>query len=89
MKINDNTKLKLSESSYQNYNIGRQISAPKGEFEVIEKRDDTQNGLRAYAHAPMVNGKPDTNNIVMGYAGTDTLSMKIVCYFTSKEWLFE
>ena len=36
MKINDNTKLKLSESSYQNYNIGRQISAPKGEFEVIE-----------------------------------------------------
>lgn len=37
MKINDNTKLKLSESSYQNYNIGRQISTPKGEFEVIEK----------------------------------------------------
>ena len=36
MKINDNTKLKLSESSYQNYNIGCQVSTPKGEFEVIE-----------------------------------------------------
>ncbi|MBM0772927.1 hypothetical protein, partial [Staphylococcus epidermidis] len=76
MKINDNTKLKLSESSYQNYNIGRQVSTPKGEFEVIEKRDDTQNGLRAYAYAPIVNGKPDTNTIVMGYAGTELTSMK-------------
>ena len=85
MKINDNTKLKLSESSYQNYNIGRQISTPKGEFEVIEKRDDTQNGLCAYAYALMVNGKTDTSNIVMGYASTNPLSMKIICYFTSKE----
>ena len=51
----------------------------------MEKRDDTQNGLRSYAFAPVVNGKPDTNNIVMGYAGTGPLSMKIVCYFTSKE----
>ena len=76
MKINDNTKLKLSESSYQNYNIGCQVSTPKGEFEVIEKRDDTQNGLRAYAYAPIVNGKPDTSNIVMGYAGTELTSMK-------------
>ena len=76
MKINDNTKLKLSESSYQNYNIGCQVSTPKGEFEVIEKRDDTQNGLRAYAYAPIVNGKLDTSNIVMGYAGTELTSMK-------------
>nr|WP_270525620.1 hypothetical protein [Staphylococcus epidermidis] len=68
--------MKLSESSYQNYNIGCQVSTPKGEFEVIEKRDDTQNGLRAYAYAPIVNGKPDTSNIVMGYAGTELTSMK-------------
>ncbi|MCD8820519.1 MULTISPECIES: hypothetical protein [Staphylococcus] len=76
MKINDNTKLKLSESSYQNYNIGRQISTPKGEFEVIEKRDDTKNGLRSYAFAPVVKGKVDTSHIYMGYAGTDFKSTR-------------
>ncbi|EJD88838.1 hypothetical protein ACUXN9_001429 [Staphylococcus epidermidis] len=28
-------------------------------FKVIEKRDDTQNGLKTYAFAPVVNGKVD------------------------------
>ncbi|WP_232161253.1 hypothetical protein [Staphylococcus epidermidis] len=45
-------------------------------YRVIEKRDDTQNGLRSYAFAPVVNGKVDTSHIYMGYAGTELTSMK-------------
>ena len=37
-------------------------------YRVIVKRDDTQNDLRSYAYAPIVNGNSDTNNIVMSYA---------------------
>lgn len=44
-------------------------------MKVIEKRDDTQNGLRAYAFAPVKNGKPDKKHIIMGYAGTDPFSI--------------
>ncbi|WP_232166658.1 hypothetical protein [Staphylococcus gallinarum] len=40
-------------------------------YRVIVKRDDTQNDLRSYAYAPIVNGNSDTNNIVMSYAGTE------------------
>ncbi|PHK49334.1 hypothetical protein, partial [Staphylococcus edaphicus] len=76
MQITDATKRKLSQESYYNIEKGRNISTPSGTFEILEKRDDTKNGLRAYAFAPIVNGKPDTNNIVMGYAGTEFTSMK-------------
>ncbi|MGV9937839.1 hypothetical protein ACWDY4_46515 [Streptomyces olivaceoviridis] len=66
----------LSEESYDNYEIGDTVKHDGKTFEIMEKRDDTQNGLRFYAFAPVVNGKPDTNNIVMGYAGTELTSMK-------------
>ena len=66
----------LSEESYDNYEIGDTVKHDGKTFEIMEKRDDTQNGLRSYAFAPVVNGKPDTNNIVMGYAGTELTSMK-------------
>ena len=85
MRITDKTSFDIANESYKKYDIGDEITVPGNDFEIIEKRDDTQNGLRSYAFAPVVNGKPDTNNIVMGYAGTGPLSMKIVCYFTSKE----
>ena len=85
MKITDETKRKLSAESYNDHNVNSVITTPASKFKVLEKREDTRNGLKAYAYAPIVNGKPDTNNIVMGYAGTGPLSMKIVCYFTSKE----
>ena len=89
MRITDKTSFDIANESYKKYDIGDEITVSGNDFEIIEKRDDTQNGLRSYAFAPVVNGKPDTNNIVMGYAGTGPLSMKIVCYFTSKEWFFE
>ncbi|MCG2466209.1 hypothetical protein K4P56_04290 [Staphylococcus epidermidis] len=66
----------LSEESYDNYEIGDTVKHDGKTFEIMEKRDDTQNGLRFYAFAPVVNGKPDTNNIVMGYAGTELTSIK-------------
>ncbi|MCG2074966.1 hypothetical protein K4P40_05100 [Staphylococcus epidermidis] len=66
----------LSEESYDNYEIGDTVKHDGKTFEIMEKRDDTQNGLRFYEFAPAVNEKPDTNNIVMGYAGTELTSMK-------------
>ncbi|KAA9390327.1 hypothetical protein H6K86_09065 [Staphylococcus epidermidis] len=66
----------LSEESYENYEIGDTVKHDGKTFEIMEKRDDTQNGLRSYAFAPIVNGKLDTSNIVMGYAGTELTSMK-------------
>ncbi|MDU0428852.1 hypothetical protein QVA77_11825, partial [Staphylococcus epidermidis] len=76
MKITDETKRKLSAESYNDHNVNSVITTPASKFKVLEKREDTRNGLKAYAYAPIVNGKPDTSNIVMGYAGTDPLSMK-------------
>ncbi|PHK49331.1 hypothetical protein MNY58_10285 [Staphylococcus edaphicus] len=76
MNVTDEINRKLSEESYNNHAINDTIQTPSGNFKVLEKRDDTKNGLRSYAFAPVVNGKPDTNNIVMGYAGTEFTSMK-------------
>lgn len=89
MQQTDEISHKIASESYRDLEKNNNIKVQGKNYRVIEKRDDTQNGLRSYAFAPVVNGKPDTNNIVMGYAGTGPLSMKIVCYFTSKEWLFE
>lgn len=65
----------LSEESYDNYEIGDTVKHDSKTFEIMEKRDDTQNGLKTYALAPFVNGKVDTNHFYMGYAGTYFLSI--------------
>ena len=39
----------LSEESYDNYEIGDTVKHDGKTFEIMEKRDDTQNGLRSYA----------------------------------------
>ncbi|WP_342610550.1 hypothetical protein [Staphylococcus hsinchuensis] len=76
MKITDKTKNYIANDSYDDIKVGEPISTyNQGDFQVIEKRDNTTNGLRAYAFAPVVNGKPDTSQIVIGYAGTDALSL--------------
>ncbi len=36
----------LSEESYDNYEIGDTVKHDGKTFEIMEKRDDTQNGLR-------------------------------------------
>ena len=76
MKFSDKLSFKVADESYKDLKKGREYDLNGQNFKVIEKRDDTQNGLRSYAFAPVVNGKPDTNNIVMGYAGTELTSMK-------------
>ncbi|MFV8748885.1 hypothetical protein ACNNMT_12805 [Staphylococcus epidermidis] len=76
MKFSDKLSFKVADESYNDLKKGREYDLNGQNFKVIEKRDDTQNGLRSYAFAPVVNGKPDTNNIVMGYAGTELTSMK-------------
>ena len=76
MKFSDKLSFKVADESYKDLKKGREYDLNGQNFKVIEKRDDTQNGLRSYAFAPVVNGKPDTNNIVMGYAGTELTNMK-------------
>ncbi|MGW7807706.1 hypothetical protein ACWEVF_09760 [Staphylococcus xylosus] len=76
MKITDETKRQLSAESYDDHNVNSIITTPTSKFKVLEKREDTRNGLKAYAYAPIVNGKSDTSNIVMGYAGTEFTSIK-------------
>ena len=76
MKFSDKLSFKVADESCKDLKKGREYDLNGQNFKVIEKRDDTQNGLRFYAFAPVVNGKPDTNNIVMGYAGTELTSMK-------------
>lgn len=70
MKLRDETFKRLSSASYDN-NTETVATPHDGKFKVIEKRDNEENGLRAYAYAPDVNGKPDTSKIIISYAGTD------------------
>lgn len=42
------------------------------EYKVIETRNNPLNGMQAMAVAPLVNGKPDTSQIVIAYAGTNS-----------------
>ena len=74
MNVTDETNRKLSEESYNNHAINDTIQTPTGNFKVIEKRDNTRNGFRAYVFAPVVNGKVDTSHIYPAFAGTDPLS---------------
>ena len=76
MQQTDEISHKIASESYRDLEKNNNIKVQGKNYRVIEKRDDTQNGLRSYAFAPVVNGKPDTNNIVMGYAGTELTSMK-------------
>ena len=39
------------------------------------KNDDTQNGFRAYVFAPVIKGKVDKSQLLIGYAGTDPYSL--------------
>ncbi|AND79408.1 hypothetical protein [Streptococcus pantholopis] len=41
-----------------------------GQFKVLKVKDDTDNGMQAMAVAPIVDGEPDTPQIVIAYAGT-------------------
>ena len=76
MKFSDKLSFKVADESYKDLKKGREYDLNGQNFKVIEKRDDTQNGLRSYAFAPVVNGKVDTSHIYMGYAGTELTSMK-------------
>lgn len=75
MKTSDQVSKELSLDSYADRKIGAVIDTTKGKYRIIEKRDDAQNGLRAYAYAPLKNGKSDKKHIIVGYAGTDPLSL--------------
>ncbi|WP_321387083.1 lipase [uncultured Enterococcus sp.] len=41
------------------------------DYEVLKVEDNTDNGMQAMAVAPIVNGKPDTSQVVIAYAGTN------------------
>ncbi|WP_218084441.1 hypothetical protein [Staphylococcus epidermidis] len=76
MQQTDEISHKIASESYRDLEKNNNIKVQGKNYRVIEKRDDTQNGLRSYAFAPVVNGKLDTSHIYMGYAGTELTSMK-------------
>ena len=57
------------------YQLMRYIHFQIKQYKVIEKRDDTQNGFRAYVFAPVIKGKVDKSQLLIGYAGTDPYSL--------------
>ncbi|MFB2003727.1 lipase [Staphylococcus warneri] len=71
MKYSNQFSQDVSRQSYDNLIKGDKLKIADQDYKVVEKRDDTENGLRAYAFAPVKNGKADTSHIYMGYAGTD------------------
>ncbi|MEX2785731.1 hypothetical protein AB3331_11290 [Streptococcus sp. H49] len=51
--------------------IGDNIPSGNQEFQVItDPVDNLDNGMQAMAVAPIVDGEPDTSQIVIAYAGT-------------------
>lgn len=42
-----------------------------GQFQVLKVEDNVENGMQAMAIAPVINGKVDTSQIVIAYAGTN------------------
>ncbi|EHM71618.1 hypothetical protein HMPREF9956_0565 [Staphylococcus epidermidis 14.1.R1.SE] len=76
MQQTDEISHKIASESYRDLEKNNNIKVQGKNYRVIEKRDDTQDGLRSYAFAPVVNGKVDTSHIYMGYAGTKLTSMK-------------
>ena len=76
MKQSDEIFHKIATESYRNLEINNNIKIQGKNYRVIEKRDDTENGFKAYAFSPVVDSKIDTSNIYMGYAGTDFKSIR-------------
>ncbi|MGT2738220.1 triacylglycerol lipase, partial [Streptococcus pantholopis] len=45
-------------------------------FQVLKAKDNLDNGMQAMAVVPIVDGEPDTSQIVIAYAGTNRLDSK-------------
>ncbi|MCY1577121.1 hypothetical protein [Staphylococcus pettenkoferi] len=74
MRKTDSISLQMSDEAYGNHEIGDEVKFENTYFKVIEKRDDTRNGLRAYVFAPVRNGQVDTSHIYPVFAGTNPWS---------------
>ena len=57
------------------YQLMRYIHFQIKTIQSHRKRDDTQNGFRAYVFAPVIKGKVDKSQLLIGYAGTDPYSL--------------
>lgn len=75
MKYTDKIYHKVSDFSYSKLKKDNTYKILGQDYKVIEKCDDTQNGLRAYVFAPVIKGKVDTSQLLIGYAGTDPFSL--------------
>ncbi len=76
MLLRDSDARMLSENSYDKLSVDEVYTfSNKKQYKVIEKRDDTQNGFRAYVFAPVIKGKVDKSQLLIGYAGTDPYSL--------------
>ncbi|GJF50599.1 lipase [Staphylococcus argenteus] len=75
MNPSDKLSRRISERSYENLRKNKYYDILGKDYKVIEKRDDTQNGFRAYVFAPVIKGKVDKSQLLIGYAGTNPYSL--------------
>ncbi|CEH26628.1 hypothetical protein [Staphylococcus aureus] len=75
MNLSDALSRSVSDMSYENLDKDQTYDFLGQDYKVIEKRDDTQNGFRAYVFAPVIKGKVDKSQLLIGYAGTDPYSL--------------
>ena len=54
-----------------NLKVGTIIKDKDFHYKIIKIEDNTSNGMQAMAVAPFINGKVDTSEIVIAYAGTN------------------
>ncbi|EOH95214.1 hypothetical protein UAY_03404 [Enterococcus moraviensis ATCC BAA-383] len=51
--------------------IPKKINGENKQYKILKAEDNTKNGMQAMAVAPVVNGKADTSQVVIAYAGTN------------------
>lgn len=71
----DYTAYKATNNSYYNprkYKDAHVVTkTTKTTYKVIDQHENKANGFKAYAVAPIKGKKPDYNNVVVSFAGTD------------------
>ena len=74
MLLRDSDARMLFENSYDKLSVDEVYTFSKKQYKVIENAT-TQNGFRAYVFAPVIKGKVDKSQLLIGYAGTDPYSL--------------
>ena len=75
MLLRDSDARMLSENSYDKLSVDEVYTFSNKNNTKSSKNATTQNGFRAYVFAPVIKGKVDKSQLLIGYAGTDPYSL--------------